>query len=77
MWGKHLRYLVSTCSLELRLAKSDSEEVKRRRAGRVLTSDHRQSGEKLTLKCNSKSLQLIRESPDRRDNEENYLQKQQ
>ena len=76
-----------TCLPELRFGKSDSKEVRRRRAGRVLTEDHlvtttevlHSEGERLTVKCNCqcKSLQLITEPPVRRNNEENYSQKQQ
>ena len=53
MWGKHLRYLVSTCSLELRLAKSDSEEVKRRRAVIPLANHNKENKNhnKIIIKC--------------------------
>ena len=72
---------MSACLLELSLVKSDSEEVKRRRAERVLTGDHLVTSiqvllsevESLTLKCNSKSLQLVTESLGRRDNKANQL----
>ena len=73
--------VVSACLLELSLVKSDSEEVKRRRAGRVLTGDHLVTSiqvllsevESFTLKCNSKSLQLVTESLGRRDKKANQL----